>query len=104
MISQSLNNLVTDVPGIRVGNVQNLDQRTGVTALLFDRPAIASGSFLGGAPALRENALLEPEMLVGGIDAIVLSGGSTYGLDATAGVQAWLREQTADLPTPDNQV
>ena len=104
MISQSLNNLLTDVPGIRVGNVQNLDQRTGVTALLFDRPAIASGSFLGGAPALRENALLEPEMLVGGIDAIVLSGGSTYGLDATAGVQAWLREQTADLPTPDNQV
>ena len=104
MISQSLNNLVTDVPGIRVGNVQNLDQRTGVTVLLFDRPVIASGSFLGGAPALRENALLEPEMLVGGIDAIVLSGGSTYGLDAAAGVQAWLREQAADLPPPDNQV
>ena len=104
MTFQPRHNLITDVPGIRVGNVQNLEQRTGVTVLLFDRPATASGSFLGGAPALRESALLEPEMVVEGIHAIVLSGGSTYGLDATAGVQAWLREQFSLLQTPDRQV
>ncbi|MCW2266997.1 L-aminopeptidase/D-esterase-like protein [Gluconobacter cerinus] len=104
MTSRIRHNLITDIPGIRVGNVRNVQQRTGVTALMFDRPVVASGSFLGGAPALRENALLEPEMLVDGIHAIVLSGGSTYGLDATAGVQAWLREEFDALPTPDGQV
>ena len=91
-------NLLTDIPGIRVGHSQDLTLRTGVTAVLFDRPVIASGSFPGGAPALRETALLEPENMVGHIHAVVLSGGSTFGLDATAGVQAWLREQFGNAP------
>ena len=91
-------NLLTDISGIRVGHYQDLTLRTGVTAVLFDRPVIASGSFPGGAPALRETALLEPENMVGHIHAVVLSGGSTYGLDATMGVQAWLREQFDNAP------
>ena len=97
-------NLITDLHGIRVGHVQDQKQRTGVTVLLFDKPVVASGSFLGGAPALRESALLEPEMSVEGIDAIVLSGGSTYGLDATAGVQARLRELYSSLPLADGKI
>ncbi|MBS1102954.1 P1 family peptidase [Gluconobacter sp. Dm-62] len=97
-------NLLTDIPGIRVGHCQDLTLRTGVTAILFDRPVIASGSFPGGAPALRETALLEPENLVGHIHAVVLSGGSTYGLDATTGVQAWLREQFGKTPLPPSTI
>lgn len=97
-------NLITDLSGIRVGHVQDLERRTGVTVLLFDQPVIASGSFLGGAPALRESALLEPEMVVESINAIVLSGGSTYGLDATSGVQARLRELYSTQPVTDNKV
>ncbi|MFT8958636.1 MAG: P1 family peptidase, partial [Gluconobacter oxydans] len=97
-------NLLTDIPGIRVGHSQNLTLRTGVTAVLFDRPVIASGSFPGGAPALRETALLEPENMVGHIHAVVLSGGSTYGLDATTGVQAWLREQFDTVPLPPGTI
>lgn len=97
-------NLLTDIPGIRVGHSQDLTLRTGVTAILFDRPVIASGSFPGGAPALRETALLEPENMVGHIHAVVLSGGSTYGLDATTGVQAWLREQFDNAPLPPGTI
>lgn len=97
-------NLLTDIPGIRVGHSQDLTLRTGVTAVLFDRPVIASGSFPGGAPALRETALLEPENMVGHIHAVVLSGGSTYGLDATTGVQAWLREQFGSIPLPPGTI
>ncbi|MBF0859881.1 P1 family peptidase [Gluconobacter sp. LMG 31484] len=97
-------NLLTDIPGIRVGHCQDLTLRTGVTAVLFDRPVIASGSFPGGAPALRESALLEPENMIGHIHAVVLSGGSTYGLDATTGVQAWLREQFDNVPLPPGTI
>ncbi|KXV19518.1 P1 family peptidase [Gluconobacter oxydans] len=97
-------NLLTDIPGIRVSHSQDLTLRTGVTAILFDRPVIASGSFPGGAPALRETALLEPENMVGHIHAVVLSGGSTYGLDATTGVQAWLREQFGNAPLPPGTI
>lgn len=97
-------NLLTDIPGIRVGHSQDLTLRTGVTAILFDRPVIASGSFPGGAPALRETALLEPENMVEHIHAVVLSGGSTYGLDATTGVQAWLREQFDTAPLPPGTI
>lgn len=92
-------NLLTDIPGIRVGHAQDEDVlRSGVTAILFDQPVIAAVSVLGGAPASREGALLDLEMMVERVHAVVLSGGSTYGLDATAGVQAALREDFAVLP------
>ena len=88
-----LRNLVTDVPGVSVGNAQDLALGSGVTALIFDAPAAASIAVHGGAPGLRDAALLEPDMTVGAVDALVLSGGSAFGLDAMGGVQAWLREQ-----------
>ncbi len=92
-------NLLTDIAGISVGHAGDDDTlRSGVTAVLFERPAIAAASLLGGAPATREDALLGLEMTVERIHALVFSGGSTYGLDATAGVQAALREDFARLP------
>ena len=91
-------NLLTDVAGLRVGHATDHRLRSGVTAILFEQPAVAAVSILGGAPAVRETALLGLEMAVERIDAVVLSGGSTYGLDATAGVQAWLRRQWRQAP------
>lgn len=85
-------NLITDVPGIRVGNAEDAALASGVTVVLFEDPAAASISVPGGAPGVRETALLEPEMTVEAIDAIVLSGGSAFGLDAMGGVQAALAE------------
>ncbi len=91
-------NLLTDIAGIRVGHADDDALRSGVTAILFDQPAIASISILGGSPAGRDTALLDPEMTVDRVHAVVLSGGSAFGLDATSGVQAALREDFATLP------
>ena len=86
-------NLITDVGGLRVGNAHDERLASGVTCVLFDEPAVASIAILGGAPGVRDTALLEPEMSVERIDALVLSGGSAFGLDSMGGVQGWLREQ-----------
>jgi L-aminopeptidase/D-esterase-like protein len=86
-------NLITDVPGVLVGQAEDAEAATGVTAVLFDAPAVASAEILGGAPGVRDTALLEPHMMVERVDAIVLSGGSAFGLDAAGGVQAVLAEQ-----------
>jgi L-aminopeptidase/D-esterase-like protein len=86
-------NLITDVPGILVGNAEDPKLASGVTVALFEEPAVASGVVLGGAPSNRDAGCLEPEMAVERADAIVLAGGSAYGLDAASGVQAFLREQ-----------
>jgi len=88
-----LRNLITDVPGLTVGNAHDAKVGTGVTTVLFDEPTVASGAVLGGAPANRDFSCLEPDAAVPGIDAVVLSGGSGFGLDAASGVQAFLREQ-----------
>jgi L-aminopeptidase/D-esterase-like protein len=85
-------NLLTDVAGIAVGHATDFVLGSGVTAILFDRPAVAAVAVLGGAPGGRDTGLLAPEMTVEAVDAIVLSGGSAYGLDAAGGVQAALRE------------
>ena len=90
---EPLRNLITDVPGLAVGNAHDLKLGSGVTALIFDTPAAASIAIHGGAPGVRDTALLEPDMTVGAVDALVLSGGSAFGLDAMGGVQAHLREQ-----------
>ena len=66
---------------------------SGATAIIFDDPAVASIDLRGGGPGTRETALLDPAQTVEGIDAITLSGGSAFGLDAASGVQAWLKEQ-----------
>jgi L-aminopeptidase/D-esterase-like protein len=86
-------NLITDVPGLKVGNADDATLASGVTAILFDEAAVASADVRGGAPGTRETDLLQPEETVERIDAIVLSGGSAFGLDAPGGVQAWMREQ-----------
>jgi L-aminopeptidase/D-esterase-like protein len=85
-------NLITDLPGISVGHATDPELGSGVTAILFDPPAVASVAVQGGAPGSRDLAMLEPEMMVERIDGVVLSGGSTFGLDAAGGVQAALRE------------
>ena len=71
---------------------------SGVTALIFDSPAVASIAIHGGAPGLRDTALLEPEMTVDRVDALVLSGGSIFGLDSMGGVIAFLREIGRGFP------
>ena len=86
-------NLITDVAGIRVGHADDVQLASGVTAIVFDRPVIASGDIRGGGPGTRETDLLDPAMTVEKIDALVFSGGSAFGLDAASGTQAWLREQ-----------
>ena len=89
----TMRNLITDVAGLRVGQAQDLKLGSGVTVVVFDTAVAASVDVRGGGPGTRETALLDPAQTVDGIDAIVLSGGSAYGLDAASGVQAWLREQ-----------
>jgi D-aminopeptidase len=86
-------NLITDVSGVRVGHAGDGKIASGVTAVIFDSAVTASVDVRGGGPGTRETALLDPAQTVEGIDAIVLSGGSAFGLDAASGVQAWLREQ-----------
>lgn len=88
-----MRNLITDVPGIKVGNAQDMRLGSGATAVIFDEPAVGSVDLRGGAPGTRESALLDPTQTIEGIDAIALSGGSAFGLDTASGVQAWLREQ-----------
>src|ERR1700752_4732482 len=66
---------------------------SGATAVIFEAPAVASVDVRGGGPGTRETELLNPAQTVPGVDAIVVSGGSAFGLDAASGVQAWLREQ-----------
>jgi D-aminopeptidase len=88
-----MRNLITDVPGLKVGQAEDTKLGSGVTAVIFDASAVASIDVRGGGPGTRETALLDPAQTVEGIDAIALSGGSAFGLDAASGVQAWLKQQ-----------
>ncbi len=92
-----MKNLLTDISGVHVGHAHDATIATGVTAILFDTPAVASIDVRGGGPGTREEALLQPESTVEAIDGIALSGGSAFGLDAAGGVQAWLAEQGRGL-------
>ena len=84
-------NLITDIPGLRVGNATDTRLKSGVTVLTADAPFRASVHVMGGAPGTRDTDLLAPDKLVGGVDALVLSGGSAFGLAACDGVMAGLR-------------
>jgi L-aminopeptidase/D-esterase-like protein len=97
-------NLLTDVAGLSVGHATDLVLGSGVTAIVFDRPATAAVSVLGGAPGGRDTGMLAPEMTVDAVDAIVLSGGSAFGLDAAGGVQAALREQGRGFAIRDARI
>ncbi len=83
-------NLLTDVAGLRVGNAEDRRVRTGVTVILPERPAVAAVDMRGGAPGTRETDALNPTCLVDGIHAVVLSGGSAFGLEAASATMNWL--------------
>lgn len=91
-------NQLTDIPGVIVGHATDVSLGSGVTVVIFEEAAVASVSVLGGAPGSRDTTMLEPEMTIERVDAVVLGGGSCFGLDAAGGVQAWLREQGRGTP------
>ncbi|MEM9127477.1 MAG: P1 family peptidase [Pseudomonadota bacterium] len=86
-------NLITDVPGLRVGNAQDHTLKSGTTVLTADQPFTASVHVMGGAPGTRETDLLSADKSVDRVDALVLSGGSAFGLDACSGVSDALLAQ-----------
>jgi L-aminopeptidase/D-esterase-like protein len=88
---------ITDVPGILVGNDTNLEAGTGCTVILCDPPAVGGVDVRGGAPATRETDLLHPSHLVETVNAIVLTGGSAFGLDSASGVMRYLEEHNIGL-------
>src|ERR1039458_3154147 len=89
----TLRNIITDIPGLRVGHAGDVKLGAGTPVVIFDAAVVASVDVRGGGPGTRETALLDPAQTVEGIDAIVLSGGSAFGLDAASGVQGYMREQ-----------
>lgn len=91
-VSAGPRNSITDVPGILVGQAEDHAGISGTTVVLAEAPAAASVDVRGGAPGSRETELLASGNLVQRIDAVVLSGGSAFGLDAAAGVMDWLAE------------
>ncbi len=90
-------NLITDIDGIYVGNSQDDKLKSGVTIVTSDTPFTASIAIMGGAPGTRDTALLEPDKTIDAIDALVLAGGSAYGLDATSGVMEGLKKDRRGL-------
>ena len=88
-----MKNLLTDIAGVRVGHADNIRLASGVTAVIFDAPAVAAIDVRGGGPGVREGAALDLANTVERIDGIALAGGSAFGLEAGGGVQAWLAEQ-----------
>lgn len=97
-------NLITDIPGLRVGNAEDTQVKTGATVLLSDAPLTAGVHVMGGAPGARETDLLAPDKTVEQVDALVLSGGSAFGLDAASGVADALRAQGRGFAVGDQRV
>ncbi|MBS3647451.1 P1 family peptidase [Pseudaminobacter sp. 19-2017] len=97
-------NLITDVEGLKVGNASDARLKSGVTVVLCDEPATAGVQVLGGAPGTRETDLLEPHNSVQTVNAVVLSGGSAFGLDAASGVQAALRENGIGFAVGEHRI
>ena len=94
-------NLITDVTGVLIGNSHDEIMKSGVTVFTSDKRFAAAVTVLGGAPGTRETDLLESDKLVEKIDAIVLSGGSAFGLDAATGVVDCLRKENRGYPLKD---
>ncbi|GHE06243.1 peptidase T4 [Defluviimonas sp. 20V17] len=97
-------NLITDVAGLRVGNAEDARVKTGATVLLGAAPFTAAVHVMGGAPGTRETDLLAPDKLVQEVDALVLSGGSAFGLDAASGVADGLRAMGRGFQVGDQRV
>ncbi len=84
----------SDIEGVKVGHAQNLDAATGCTVIICERGATAGVDVRGGAPGTRETDLLAPTNLVEKVHAVLLAGGSAFGLDAAAGVMQFLEERS----------
>ena len=97
-------NSITDVPGILVGQVEDLKAMTGCTVILCKKGAVGGVDQRGGAPGTRETDLLRPMHLVEKVHAIVLTGGSAFGLDAASGVMRWLDEKRIGFQTAETKV
>ena len=91
-------NLITDVDGVLVGNAIAVAMRTGVTVVLPTQPTLAGVDVRGGAPGTRDTSALDPSCLVDRVDAVVLSGGSAFGLDAPSGAVSWLAARGRGFP------
>ena len=86
------------IDGVTIGHASDPGVMTGVSVCLFTQPAVTAMHIMGAAPGTRDTELLNPEFTVNEVDALVLSGGSAFGLDAATGVQAWLKEQGRGIP------
>ena len=95
----ALQNAITDVPGIEVGHAEDEEALTGCTVILCRKGAVAGVDVRGGAPGTRETDLLSPVNLVNRVHAVLLTGGSAYGLDAASGVMRYLEENGIGLDT-----
>ncbi|WFU84166.1 P1 family peptidase [Bradyrhizobium sp. CIAT3101] len=92
-----MKNLLTDIAGVRVGHAHDAKLASGTTAIVFDQPAVAAIDVRGGGPGTREDTMLDLASTQDRVDAIALSGGSAFGIEAGGGVQAWLAEQGRGL-------
>ncbi len=99
-----MKNLLTDILGIRVGHADDATIASGVTAIVFDQPAVASIDVRGGGPGTRDCSLLNVANTVERIDAFALSGGSAFGIEAGGGIQAWLAEHGRGFPVGDARI
>ena len=104
MIEPGPTNLITDVEGVLVGNAEDERIWTGTTVVLCREPALAAVDVRGAAPGTRDTDLLDPTCLIERIDAIVLSGGSAFGLEAPSGVMNWLAERGRGFPVGSARV
>tara|TARA_B100000963_G_C22523898_1_gene624364 strand:- start:86 stop:1090 length:1005 start_codon:yes stop_codon:yes gene_type:complete len=104
MMQPGPKNLITDVPGILVGNSHDKKIKTGVTVLKGNQPLVTSYWVMGGAPGTRDTDLLAPDKTIKSVDALVLSGGSAFGLDAASGVVDKLKENGQGLEVAGHTV
>ena len=96
--------MIARVPGVTVGHWTDARARTGCTAILLPEGTVASGEVRGGAPATREWALLDPQRTIDRVHAVMLCGGSAFGLAAADGAMRWLEERGRGVPTPGGPV
>jgi len=103
-VKGSVRDSITDVPGIRVGHYTLSGRPTGCTVILADGGAVGGVDVRGAAPGTRETDLLDPRNLVSEVHAVLLSGGSAFGLDAASGVVRYLEEKGIGFPTAAGRV
>lgn len=90
---------IHEIPGFSIGNAQNQEKGTGCTVILADRGAVPGVDVRGGAPGTREVALIDPIEMMPQINALLLAGGSAFGLDAASGVMKYLEEKAVGFET-----